>query len=267
MSVVIPTYNSSSTLEACLKSLKAQTYPNIEIIVVDNYSTDVTRKIAERYGVKTLLKGPERSAQMNHGVMNAGGEYILRVDSDMVADEDVIEKCIELCHMGVDAVVLPVLPHPSTLNSFWTRCRMLEQKMLIDDLVNVAPRFMKRSVFLAVGGYDETIVAWEDYDLHNRLLASKYRLDSLRDSSLWHLSEPASLKQVVSRMLKYGKTGSLGAFAEKHGSMGLRQIFIIRPSYIRHRRYFLSDPSHFIGLMFMKLVQMFSVALGALSGQ
>lgn len=97
VSVVIPTFNSERFLEECLRSVRGQTYSNVEVIVVDNYSTDGTRKIAERYGAKTLLKGPERSAQMNHGVINAGGEYILRVDFDMAADEDLIEKCIKLC--------------------------------------------------------------------------------------------------------------------------------------------------------------------------
>lgn len=264
VSVIIPTYNSSSTIGACLKSIRAQTYPNVEITVVDNYSNDGTRKIAQSYGAKTLLKGPERSAQMNYGVSNARGEYILRVDSDMVADVDIIEKCLKLCYKEADAVVLPVLPHLSKCNNFWVNCRMLEQKMIIDDMVNVAPRFIKRSVFLAVGGYDETIVAWEDYDLHNRLLKSGYGVTSLQDSALWHLREPSSLKEVVARMLRYGKTGSLGLFTKKHGLMGLRQISIIRPSFIRHRHYFLTDPLHYVGLLLMKIVQASSFALGAL---
>lgn len=264
VSVIIPTYNSSSTIEACLKSIRAQTYPNVEITVVDNYSNDGTRKIAQGYGAKTLLKGSERSAQMNYGVSNAGGEYILRVDSDMVADVDIIEKCLKLCCKGVDAVVLPVLPHLSKRNNFWVNCRMLEQKMIIDDMVNVAPRFIKRSVFLAVGGYDETIVAWEDYDLHNRLLKTGYGVTSLQDSALWHLREPSSLKEVVARMLRYGKTGSLGLFTKKHGLMGLKQISIIRPSFIRHRHYFFTDPLHYVGLLLMKIVQASSFALGAL---
>jgi glycosyltransferase involved in cell wall biosynthesis len=263
VSVIIPTYNSSGTLGACLESVKAQTYPHIEMIVVDNYSIDETSKIAESYGAKTLLRGPERSAQMNYGVLNARGEYILRIDSDMVADSDIIEKCLRLCYKRADAVVLPVLPHISVCNNFWVHCRMLEQKMIIDDMVNVAPRFIKRSVFLAIGGYDETIVAWEDYDLHNRLLKSGYRVALLQDSALWHLGEFSSLREVVVRMVRYGKTGSLGLFIKKHGSVGLRQISIVRPAFIRHRDYFLTDPLHYMGLMFMKIVQASSFAFGA----
>jgi glycosyltransferase involved in cell wall biosynthesis len=263
VSVVIPTYNSSCTLVACIESIKAQTYPNFEIVVVDNYSSDETRKIAKSLGAETLLMGPERSAQMNYGVSQAKGEYILRVDSDMILDKDIIVKSLKLCRKGADAIILPVLPHPSKLTNFWVNCRMLEQKMLLDDMVNVAPRFIKRSVFQSVGGYDKKIIAWEDYDLHNRLLKSGCKVDLLQDSALWHLGEVSSLGEVVVRMVKYGKTGSLGLFTKKHGISGLKQISIVRPSYFRHRNYFITDPGHYIGLLVMKAVQTFSFAIGA----
>lgn len=267
VSVLIPTYNSSKTIDECVKSVKLQTYPNVEIITIDNYSLDATAKIAGRAGAKVYLIGPERSAQMNYGVMQSKGKYFLRVDSDMVLDQNLIEKCIALCHKGADAVIVPVLPHPKDLGNFWISCRMLEQKMLIDDMVNVSPRFVDREVFLSVGGYDETIVAWEDYDLHNRLLKSECKMALLQDSALWHLGEASSLREVVIRMFKYGKTGSLGLFTKKHGLSGLRQISIFRPSYIKHRDYFFSDPLHFIGMLFMKIVQTVSIALGAFSRQ
>ncbi len=47
VSVLIPTYNSESTIVACIGSIKAQTYTNIEIIVIDNYSSDKTRHSRE----------------------------------------------------------------------------------------------------------------------------------------------------------------------------------------------------------------------------
>ncbi len=264
VSVLIPTYNSGGTIGKCIESVKAQTFQNFEIILIDNYSSDGTRRIAESLGVKTLIKGPERSAQMNYGVSFAQGKYILRVDSDMLLDENLIEKCLQLCLKGAEAVVVPVLPHPNGPNNFWVSCRMLEQKMLLDDMVNVSPRFIDRDIFLNVGGYDEAIVAFEDYDLHNKLLRSGHHVSSLQDSALWHLGEASSLGEVVVRMVRYGKTGSLGSFTNKHGLKGLKQISIIRPSFFRHRNYFVTDPSHFIGIFIMKIVQTFSVAVGAL---
>ncbi len=265
VSVLIPTFNSANTIQVCVRSVKAQTYKNVEIIVIDNYSTDGTKDIAEGLAVKTLTRGPERSAQLNYGVSFAMGKYILRVDSDMVLDSDLIEKCLQLCQKGADAIVLPVLPHPNGPNNFWVSCRMLEQKMLLDDMVNVAPRFIDKDPFLAVGGYDETIVAWEDYDLHNRLLKSGCKMASLMDSALWHLGEPSSLREVVIRMAKYGKTGSLGVFTKKHGIGGLKQISIVRPSFLKYRKYLIIDPLHYIGMLFLKIVQTVSFALGVVA--
>jgi len=51
VSVVIPTYNSANTIGTCLESIENQTYEDIEIIVVDNFSTDETAEIAKEYGV------------------------------------------------------------------------------------------------------------------------------------------------------------------------------------------------------------------------
>jgi glycosyltransferase, family 2 len=56
VSVIIPTYNSARTLETTLKSVKDQTYPNIEMIVVDNQSKDTTRQIAEKYADAVYIK-------------------------------------------------------------------------------------------------------------------------------------------------------------------------------------------------------------------
>jgi glycosyltransferase involved in cell wall biosynthesis len=56
VSVIIPTKNSAKTIEKCLKSVKDQTYKNIEIIVVDNFSTDGTYEIAKKYTEKVYQK-------------------------------------------------------------------------------------------------------------------------------------------------------------------------------------------------------------------
>jgi glycosyltransferase involved in cell wall biosynthesis len=56
VSIIIPTKNSVRTIEACLKSCKEQTYPHIEIIVVDNFSTDGTDKITSQYTHKVFQK-------------------------------------------------------------------------------------------------------------------------------------------------------------------------------------------------------------------
>ena len=63
VSVIIPTKNSTRTIEICLQSIKKQSYPKIEITVVDNYSRDKTKEIAQKYA-KVYNKGTERSSTM-----------------------------------------------------------------------------------------------------------------------------------------------------------------------------------------------------------
>jgi len=82
VSVIVPTKNSADTIETCLKSIKNQTYPDIEIIVVDNYSEDRTADIAREYG-KVLLKSSERSKEgcpkrRLHGQKNLAGSKVQR---------------------------------------------------------------------------------------------------------------------------------------------------------------------------------------------
>ena len=68
VSVVIPTYNSEKTLEKCLKSIGKQTYGNIEIIAVDEFSEDETVEIAKSYGAKIIQDYGERTRAKNIGL-------------------------------------------------------------------------------------------------------------------------------------------------------------------------------------------------------
>lgn len=89
VSVVITTKNEERNIESCIKSILEQSYQNIEIIVVDNYSTDKTKEMALKYTDKVYDKGPERSAQRNYGMIDkSNGEYVMFVDADMILSPD-----------------------------------------------------------------------------------------------------------------------------------------------------------------------------------
>ncbi|MEM2126856.1 MAG: glycosyltransferase family 2 protein, partial [Candidatus Bathyarchaeia archaeon] len=105
VSVVIPTFNSEKTIEDCLKSIKNQTYRNIEIIIVDNYSQDKTIKIAKKYDVLIFSKKLGRSAARNFGAKKTMGDFLLFLDSDMVLTPKVIQECVEkIIKNKVDAI-------------------------------------------------------------------------------------------------------------------------------------------------------------------
>ena len=168
VSVIVPTRNSAATLESCLKSVKEQTYSPIELIVVDNHSSDATQETARQFTDMVLVKGPERSAQRNYGAERASGCYLLMIDSDMELSRKVVEACISevLGDPGARAVIIP---EESFGVGFWSQCKRLERSFYIGVPWLEAPRFFNTAAYKAAGGYDEALVSGEDWDLSQRI--------------------------------------------------------------------------------------------------
>lgn len=111
VSVVVPVYNVEKYVEKCLMSLESQSYKQIEIIVVDDGSTDksgeICEKIAardERVRVFRKQNGGLSSAR-NYGIKKARGEYICLVDSDDFVKEDFVAKMVGALDDAVDVVI------------------------------------------------------------------------------------------------------------------------------------------------------------------
>jgi glycosyltransferase involved in cell wall biosynthesis len=170
VSVIIPTRNSAATLAACLASITAQTYPHIELIVVDRDSTDATKTIAGRFTKLVFNHGPERSAQRNFGVDRAKGEYVLIIDSDMELGPRVVEACVYQFQTHPELLGL-VIPEESFGQGFWAQCKRLERSFYVGVPWIEAARAFTRVVYQQVGGYDTTLVSGEDWDLARRVEA------------------------------------------------------------------------------------------------
>lgn len=98
ISVVIPVYNAEVYIKRCLESIQKQTYDNLEIIVVNDGSTDNTQKVLEEIQqqdrrIKLIQKENEGvSAARNDGVVTATGRYVYFIDSDDYVENNIIEK-------------------------------------------------------------------------------------------------------------------------------------------------------------------------------
>ncbi|MCW3985688.1 MAG: glycosyltransferase [Candidatus Bathyarchaeota archaeon] len=259
VSVVIPAYNSEATIKACLKSIKEQTYSNIEIIVVDKYSTDMTRKIAEMYGAKVYTMGPERAAQVNLGMRKAKGRYFYRVDSDFFVEPEVVEEAVKRCEDGYDAVCVHNASDPTI--SFWSKVRNLERECYVGDELIVAARFFRREVFESLNGFDETLIGGEDYDFHNRILEKGYKVGRVRSKEV-HLGEPSSLLDIIKKHYYYGKT--IGRFTTKNPKKGWKQIQPVRVAYFRNWEKFVQQPTLTMGFLLYQVTRYCSAALGYL---
>ena len=100
VSVIIPVYNSSLYLEECINSIVNQTYKNLEIIIVNDKSTDDSLKIISKFKDKrikviNLKKNHGVAVARNKGVMASTGDYICYIDSDDYWSLDKIEKQIK----------------------------------------------------------------------------------------------------------------------------------------------------------------------------
>lgn len=250
VTIVVPSKNSERYLVQCLSSIKNQTYPNTETIVVDNFSTDRTRNIAAKWDARVLVCGPERSAQVNAGVGAANGEYIFRVDSDFDLDPKVVQECVNLCQHGFDAVV--VHNPPDGRGSWLSQIRRFEVDMYKFDLTYSAARFFRRNVFLSIGGYNPALTAGEDYDIQNRLNVRGYRTGFANCEAV-HLGEPPNLIYALEKYFRYGQ--DLVNFAGENRGRAVVQLSIVRVPFIHHWKKFIRSPAmgvSFIAYHFLK---------------
>ena len=111
VSIVVPVYNVEKYLKRCVESLLNQTYSNIEIILVDDGSSDHCPVLCDNYAKKDdrviviHKKNGGLSDARNCGLLKASGEYILYVDSDDYIERDSCEKLIVGMIENVDVVV------------------------------------------------------------------------------------------------------------------------------------------------------------------
>jgi glycosyltransferase involved in cell wall biosynthesis len=259
VSIVIPTRNSSETLPYCLTSIKKQTYKNIEIIVVDNFSEDDTLGIARRFTNLVFTMPPERSTQVNYGVSKASGKYVYRVDSDFVLDRNVVMEAVKLAESkGYGAVLIHNTSDPSV--SYWSRVRKFERDMYDTNNSNVAVRFIRRDIFNSLGGFDPRLSYGEDYDLHNRII-KKYPIGKVNAKEI-HLGEYRTLLEIAKKNYYYGKF--VQKFLKKNRIQGLNQVNPFRIAYFKHLDQFIKNPSLTIGFITYQTVRYFSGVLGFL---
>jgi glycosyltransferase involved in cell wall biosynthesis len=247
VSAIVPTRNAADALRPCLESITRQSYPHVELLVVDNHSTDATLDIAHALTPLVLTCGPERSAQRNAGARAARGSYLVFVDSDMVLDPTVIERCVE--KMTADATMKGIIiPERSVGEGFWARCKALERSCYVGDDSIEAARLFDRAAFDAVGGYDETLTGPEDWDLSQRIaqLGSLERINAY----ITHLEGRLTLQETMRSKFYYGRT--LGRYVCKQPGRAAWQLQLVRLAFVRHWRWLLAHPVLTAGMVVMK---------------
>src|SRR3989344_4978653 len=176
VSVIIPTYNEEGTIGACLKSLNNQSYKPLEIIAVDDGSTDKTlakisnflpRRQAGGFRISNLIlfkqnhlgPGPAR----NLGSSKAHGEILVFVDADMTFEKDFIKDLVDPILDSRTIGTFSKNEMVANYNNIWSICwninrNVPKDRMLPPDYPNQAPVFraILKKEFNKVGGFDAT---------------------------------------------------------------------------------------------------------------
>ncbi len=170
VSLTITTRNEERNIETCLRSIRAQTYPRerMEVIVVDNASTDKTKQLASAFTDKVFDKGPERSAQRNFGMRDkSSGEFVMFLDADMVLAPTVVERCVAAMAVAEGVAALHV-PEIVLGRRFFSKVRRFERRFYDGTVVDGA-RFFRKDAFVRVTGFDEAMSGPEDWDIDKKI--------------------------------------------------------------------------------------------------
>ena len=262
VSVIVPTRNNERTIEECLASVRRQTHPRVELIVVDNASHDVTWAVAERLADRVIAGGPERSAQRNIGIEAARGEWVLWLDSDMVLPPDTIERALATATAFGAAGV--ALPERTVGQGFWTACRALERECYLDAPLLHNPRLIRRDVLTADGGFALSMSGPEDADLRLRMRAAGARIE-LAPVLVDHDEGRLTLRSVMEKRYYYGR--SLPAFAESHDGAVAEQGRAVARSYARSWRRLAGSPLHAVGMLGLRGLEAGAYVWGSRRGR
>lgn len=265
VSAIITTKNEEINIVNCLESLKRQVYTPIEIVVVDNHSTDKTIQLAKSYTRYIYTKGPERSAQRNYGVVKAQGEYICFLDADMILSEQVITDCVAaISKKNVEGVIIP---EESVGESFWARCKAFERSFYHDVPVLAAARFYRKHVFQEMSGFDETLTGPEDWDFSQRI-EGKYKLRKIK-SLIYHNEGNLSLIETIKKKYYYSKKFAAYVAKKQNTDAAHNQFNIFYRYWIffKHPIKLLSHPLIASSMLFMKTLEFLAGAIGMHQGE
>jgi GT2 family glycosyltransferase len=188
ISIIVPAYNSSKELKECLGALKASFYSGLEIIVVDDASTDETPSVAALMGayVLRLAKNSGPAAARNYGSRHAHGEILFFVDADVVVKPETVSHIVKFFE-----------EHPDVAAVFGSYDAFPRAKGIVSQYRNLLHHFVhqnshpeastfwagcgaiRRSVFEMIGCFDEKRFprsSIEDIELGYRLRQTGHRI-------------------------------------------------------------------------------------------
>ncbi len=218
VSVVVCAYNAERTMEKCLASLERLNYPDYEVIVVNDGSTDRTLAISEGYPYCRVINQENRglSVARNIGAEAATGEIVAYTDSDCVADPDWLNYLVGTMETkGIVACGGPNFPPPedelvpeAVAVSPGAPCHVLLDDEIAEHIAGCNMAF-RRDVLLGIGGFDPIFrAAGDDVDICWRLQDAGHAIGYSAAAFVWHFRRN-TVKAYIGQQKGYGKAEAL----------------------------------------------------------
>lgn len=246
ISVIIPTYNREKLIERAIKSVQAQTYKNIEIIVIDDGSTDNTEEVIKGIGDKSIkyIKQDNAGACVarNRGIEEATGSLIAFLDSDDEWFSQKLEiqlnhllsekKEISVCNYSVEKEGISNIAIPKEHPDYFTIDELLDHNYITTGSILITRQFLNK-----IGYFDEKMPRYQDWEIVLRM-ARETDIPICKDVLLeLHVQTESITKSTskekkyyaLERMLKKNKDLYLKnkkAYAHICWSMGLYSLFL-----------------------------------------
>ena len=261
VSVVVPVKDSIRTIEACLRSIRAQTYEPLELIVIDNFSTDGTWEVARELAHHAEQAGPERSAQRNLGIARANGPWVLWIDADMELPPTIVERAVHAAlDEGADGVFVPEV---TVGDGYWTACRALERSCCVEEIWVQSPRLVRTDYLRETGGFLESLSGTEDAELRTRMIADGRSLAWIPDLIV-HDEGRMSLGFIWGKRYYYGR--GLKRYKAQHPGALSVQAGSAVGAYRKHWRRLAADPAVAAGVVFLRAGELVAYGVGAALG-
>lgn len=183
VSVIIPAYNAEKTIEPVLNSVINQSFSNLEIIVVNDGSTDHTAEIIEKVSQQNKnqiiqIKQPNSgvSAARNTGMRKASGKYIALLDSDDIWKKEKIATQVDIMENHPNIAVVATNKDDNNFESFLSHTfeeltQITFRLMLYKNFLLTSTSLFKREIVDSIGFFDETMRYSEDLDFFCRAAA------------------------------------------------------------------------------------------------
>lgn len=215
LTVVIPARDAAATIGHQLAAIEAQSAaaPGLQVIVVDDGSVDATREVVETFDGVTVLVGPKRgpSAARNVGARVASTRLLCFVDADDVVGDGWANAMVT--SLQQHEVVTGPLDLASLNEPAWAGTRGTGWGRELDRFEGAFPYAsscnlgIRRSVFDAIGGFDETLTVGEDLELSLRLSLAGHHIH-FDDRAVVHYRTRTSMLAIARQAFRYGRAAA-----------------------------------------------------------